>query len=34
LIVEEVRRFDAITHPGSAAPHDIAWLQAGQAFEV
>lgn len=34
LIVEEVRRFDAITHPGSAAPHDISWLQAGQVFEV
>ena len=34
LIVKEVRRFDAITHPGSGAPHDISWLQAGQAFEV
>ncbi len=34
LIVEEVRRFDAITHPGSGEPHDISWLQAGQTFEV
>ncbi len=34
LILEEVRRFDAITQPGSGAPHDISWLQAGQAFEV
>ena len=34
LIVEQVRRFDAITHPGSAEPHDISWLQAGQEFEV
>lgn len=34
LIVEEVRRFDAITHPGSGEPHDISWLQAGQEFEV
>jgi hypothetical protein len=34
LIVEQVRRFDAITHPGNAAPHDISWLQAGQEFEV
>ena len=34
LIVEQVRRFDAITHPGSGEPHDISWLQAGQEFEV
>ena len=34
LIVEEVRRFDAITHPASGAPHDISWLRAGQEFEV
>jgi ribonuclease BN (tRNA processing enzyme) len=34
LIVEQVRRFDAITHPGSEATHDISWLQAGQEFEV
>ena len=34
LIVEQVRRFDAITHPGSGEPHDISWLQAGQEFDV
>ena len=34
LIVEQVRRFDAITHPSSDEPHDISWLQAGQEFEV
>ncbi|HEY9209729.1 MBL fold metallo-hydrolase [Acidovorax sp.] len=34
LIVEELRHFDAITQPGGQAPHDIAWLQAGQEFEV
>ena len=34
LIVEQVRRFDAITHPSSGEPHDISWLQAGQEFEV
>ena len=34
LIVEQVRRFDAITHPASGEPHDISWLQAGQEFDV
>ncbi len=34
LIVEQVRRFNAITHPGSGEPHDISWLQAGQEFDV
>jgi ribonuclease BN (tRNA processing enzyme) len=34
LIVEEVRRFDAITPHGQAAPHDIRWLQAGNAFDL
>ena len=34
LIVEQVRRFDAITHPGGGEPHDISWLQAGQEFDV
>lgn len=29
LIVEEVHRFDASTHPGNGEPHDISWLQAG-----
>ncbi|ART53831.1 3',5'-cyclic-nucleotide phosphodiesterase [Acidovorax carolinensis] len=34
LILEEVRRFDAITPHGQATPHDIRWLQAGDAFDL
>ena len=34
LIMEEIRRFDARTPHGFAAPHDIRWLRAGQEFVV
>ena len=34
LIVEQVRRFDAIKRHGQTAPHDIRWLQAGDAFDL
>jgi ribonuclease BN (tRNA processing enzyme) len=34
LIVEEIRRFDAITPHGQAARHDIRWLLAGDAFDL
>ena len=34
LIMQEIRRFDASTPQGFAAPHDIRWLQAGDVFQV
>lgn len=34
LIMEEIRRFDASTPHGFAAPHDIRWLQAGDVLDV
>ncbi|EKD97592.1 MAG: beta-lactamase-like protein, partial [uncultured bacterium] len=34
LIVEEIRRFDAITPHGQHASHDIRWLQAGDVFDL
>ena len=34
LIMEEIRRFDARTPHGFAAPHDIRWLQAGDVLDV
>ena len=34
LIMAEIRRFDARTPHGFAAPHDIRWLRAGQEFVV
>lgn len=33
LIMEEIRRFDQSVGPLGAAPHDIYWLKAGDAFE-
>ena len=32
--MEEIRRFDARTPHGFAAPHDIRWLRAGDVFQV
>ena len=34
LIANEIRRFDAIAPQGQAAPHDIRWLRAGDAFDL
>ena len=34
LIMEEIRRFDACTPHGVAAPHDIRWLRAGDVLDV
>ena len=34
LIMAEIRRFDACTPHGFAAPHDIRWLRAGDVLDV
>ena len=34
LIMDEIAQFDGATPGGRHFPHDIRWLQAGQAFEV
>jgi ribonuclease BN (tRNA processing enzyme) len=34
LIMDEIAEFDGVLPEGRHEPHDIRWLQAGQAFEV